>query len=213
MTFFEHAMLGGTLALAAGGQRRHGWPLVFTAGVAAALPDWDGLSLAFGPTAYSTAHRVWGHNVLAAGLAGAVVGGLGYLCHQSARVRRRVHGLLARRDQPPPAPPPPPPFSALGLAVWVVVGLLAGLSHLPADVIYGGSEGTTDWPVPLLWPFSPRTWAWPIVTWGDLGPTLIFIVEMFALYRWRGRATLIAWAALSAVAGYLAVRWAVAAAF
>ena len=57
-------MLGGTLALAAGAHRRHGWPVVLTAAAAAALPDWDGLSLAFGPTAYTAAHRIWGHNVL-----------------------------------------------------------------------------------------------------------------------------------------------------
>jgi hypothetical protein len=35
----------------------------------------------------------------------------------------------------------------------------------------------------LFWPFSSRGWAFPIVPWGDLGATLIFIVEMFVLYR------------------------------
>jgi membrane-bound metal-dependent hydrolase YbcI (DUF457 family) len=212
MTTYEHAMLGGTLALAVGAHRRHGWPLVFTAGAAAALPDWDGLSLAFGPAAYSTAHRVWGHNVLAAVLAGGLVGGLGYLCYHSARVRGKAHAFLEKLGQPPTTPEPPPPSSAHAFVVWVAVGVLAGLCHLPADLIYGNSPGTTGWPVPLLWPFSPRGWSLPLLGWGDLGPTLIFIGEMFALYRWQARAQLIAWPTLLAVAGYLAIRWIILAA-
>jgi hypothetical protein len=211
MTSYEHAVLGGTLALAVGAHRRHGWPLVFLAGAAAALPDWDGLSLAFGPAAYSAAHRVWGHNLLAALLGGGLVGALGYLCYHSARVRGQARTFLEKLGQPPAAPQPPPPSSAHALAVWVVVGVLAGLSHLPADVIYGSSPGAGSWPVPLLWPFSPRGWSLPLLGWGDLGPTLVFIGEMFALYRWPARAQLLAWLALLAVLGYLAIRWAVAA--
>src|SRR5579871_981716 len=63
MTFYEHAMLGGTLTAACGAHRRHVWAIVLMAATAAALPDWDGLSLAFGPNAYSAIHRVWGHNL------------------------------------------------------------------------------------------------------------------------------------------------------
>src|ERR1700676_2120143 len=67
-------MLGGSLALASGLQRRYGWGIVALAGVAAALPDLDGLSIAFGPEAYANAHRVWGHNFLGAGGIGAAAG-------------------------------------------------------------------------------------------------------------------------------------------
>src|SRR4051794_24736441 len=81
-------------------------PSCFMAGAAAALPDWDGLSLAFGPAAYSAAHRVWGHNLLAALLGGGLVGALGYLCHHSARVRGQARTLLEKLGQPPAAPQP-----------------------------------------------------------------------------------------------------------
>jgi membrane-bound metal-dependent hydrolase YbcI (DUF457 family) len=207
MTFYEHAMLGGTLALALGARRRHGWPIIAMAGIAAALPDWDGLSLAFGPAAYSSVHRVWGHNLLASALVGAVAGGVGLLCHCSTSVRRRGLLLLNKLGQPSPIEQPTPPLSAHAVAVWIAVGVLAGISHLPADVIYSGSPGTPDWPLPLLWPFSPRSWSFPILVWGDFGPTLIFIAEMFALYRWQKRANLIAWLTLLAVIGYLTTRW------
>jgi hypothetical protein len=207
MTFYEHAMLGGTLTLALGAHRRHGWPLVFMAGVAAALPDWDGLSLAFGTDAYSSIHRVWGHNVLAATCGGLLVGGVGLLCHHSVRVRNYTLYWLHKIGEASKETSADPSFSAHTLAVWLIVGGLAGLCHLPADLIYSTSPPVVDWSIPLLWPFSEREWSFPIVSWGDLGPTVIFLVEMFALARWRRHAQLLAWIALIALAGYLTVRW------
>jgi hypothetical protein len=99
MTCYEHAMLGGTLALALGAYRRRGWSIVVMAAVATALPDWDGLSFAFGPLIYGSVHRVWGHNLLIAVAGGAVVGCLGLLCDRSARVQRQAHVLLRKLGQ------------------------------------------------------------------------------------------------------------------
>jgi hypothetical protein len=199
MTIFEHPMFGASLALAAGVRRRHGWGLVATAAVAAALPDWDGLSIVFGPTAYASAHRVWGHNLLAAGLGGAVVGIVGLLTARSAQVRT----LLTK-----PAPlPPPPPASASTAVVWVLVGILAGLSHLPADVVFNGGAGLSAWPVPLLWPFSRQGWAAPIVPWGDVTVTVLFVGEMFALYRWPRHDRAVAALTLAVGSAYLLIRW------
>ncbi len=79
MTTYEHAMLGGSLALVLGCQRRHGWGLIAAAALAANTPDWDALTLAFGGWAYAQAHRVWGHNLLVASCTGILVGLLAYL--------------------------------------------------------------------------------------------------------------------------------------
>ncbi|HID24106.1 MAG TPA: hypothetical protein EYP14_17130 [Planctomycetaceae bacterium] len=65
MTTFEHAMLGVNGAIAAGLTRRHGWRLAAVAGLAAAAPDWDGLTLVFGSAAFAAGHRLWGHNLVA----------------------------------------------------------------------------------------------------------------------------------------------------
>jgi len=51
-------MVGASLALGAGLHYKHGWRIVGLAAVAAALPDWDGLSFLFGSQAYAKAHRV-----------------------------------------------------------------------------------------------------------------------------------------------------------
>lgn len=203
MTPFEHAMTGASLALALGTQRRHGWGIVLTAATAAALPDLDGLGILFSPSAYETAHRVWGHNLLVAGAGGAVVGAIGYVCQRSTRVRTWVQ---ARWRLPSTAPPP---SGFIPMLTWLAVGALAGLSHLATDLVFSGTT-SSSWPIALFWPLASQRYAVPIVPWGDLGATLIFIATMFALYRWRGREQLIASAALVAVTAYVALRWLVA---
>jgi hypothetical protein len=201
MIFYEHAMLGGTLGLAVGVHCRHGWGIVATA-AAAALPDWDAVSRLFGAETYSKVHRLWGHNALIAGSTGAACGLLGYLCHISTRVRGHVDRLL-RKLEPRRyiGGGVPARFSITALAGWLIVGIVAGLSHLPADIIYGGGSAPA-WPVKVFWPFSEREWVYPVFPWGDLGVTILFIGEMFALARWPRFGTLIAWVTLAAVAVY-----------
>ena len=108
-------MLGLTLALAAGAHRRHGWALPATAAVAAALPDWDAAAIVFGGEAFSRVHRVWGHNLLCAGLLGALTGGVGYWCYLSVRVRKKVGSWFSGAGATPS-------YGTSDLAVWVLHG-------------------------------------------------------------------------------------------
>jgi membrane-bound metal-dependent hydrolase YbcI (DUF457 family) len=205
MTVYEHFMVGANLVLAAGLQRRYGWRLAGLAGVAAASPDWDGLSILFGGQAYARAHRVWGHNLLIASVLGGLVGAVEYTSGLSLRIGRAL-----RRKTPPHVASIPDPESrvrVLGdLVVWTSVGMVAALSHLLADYFYSRGPSLTAWPLLLLWPFSTRGWAWPLIAWGDVGATLIFIVEMFVLYRRPARAQPIAWLTPALVVGYVAAR-------
>ncbi len=208
MTLYEHAMLGVTLALFSGVHRQNGWRIVALSGLAATLPDWDGLTLLFGGQAYATGHRTWGHNLLAATLLGGLVGGAEYRFNCLGRLWRAV--LATFPSLAPGAPTVPDPRSeAPGspLAVWILIGALAALSHLPADVVFSGHPDMTVWKVPFWWPFSERGWALPLVAWGDLGATVIFIGEMFALYRWPARAQTSAALTLVALFSYVGVRW------
>jgi membrane-bound metal-dependent hydrolase YbcI (DUF457 family) len=204
LTTYEHVMVGVNLALAADLHRRRGWRIVALAGMVAALPDWDGLSILFGPHAYSVAHRAWGHNLLVASLIGAVVGVVEY----RFAIFRRIQQALSRVLKPPELAKQAshPGLLNPGSAwLWAGVGILACNSHLLADFFYSGGR-ESPWPLPLLWPFSSRSWALPLVPWGDLGATLIFVLEMFLLY-WRPRqARLIACVALALVIAYVALR-------
>lgn len=83
MVYYDHALVGATLAVAAGMQRRYGWPAVMLAALAGMFPDWDATPKHFYPEAYVAGHRVWGHNLFAVTLAGAALGGLGYLIDRS----------------------------------------------------------------------------------------------------------------------------------
>jgi membrane-bound metal-dependent hydrolase YbcI (DUF457 family) len=207
MTIFEHAMVGWSLALAVGAQRRHGWQIAGMAAVAAALPDADGASILWGPGAFADVHRVWGHNLLAALVIGALTGASGYLASLSARARRLTAAVLARLAADVKIATEPRCFTWPHLAVWVLVGLLAVLSHLPADLVYNGSSELAPWPVPLLWPFSPEGWQYPLVPWGDMVTTAVLLLEMFALYIWSNRGQLVACATLTAILAYVGLRW------
>lgn len=103
-------------------------------------------------------------------------------------------------------------FLPSGLVVWILVAIVATLSHLPADIvvsgtgedaIVSGTQGLPDWEVKLLWPFSDRGWVFPLIHWGNPGVTIVFAVSMFAMAYWKPRVQAIASATLLAVAAYL----------
>jgi membrane-bound metal-dependent hydrolase YbcI (DUF457 family) len=201
-------MVGINLALASGLHRRYGWPIVSVAAFTSALPDWDGLSILFGGEAYARAHRVWGHNLLVAAGSGAAVAMLaygldlrGYFTKIADRFRRGAPASDKLTRARPPA------FCFVDLVIWLSVGIISSLSHLAVDLFYSFHAQLTPWPLPLLWPFSDRTWVFPAVAYGDLGATAIFIIEMFCLVRWPARAQFIAWISLSLVAAYIVIRW------
>lgn len=198
-------MLGINGALAAGLSRRFGWQVVAMTGMAAVSPDWDGLTILFSPTAFADGHRVWGHNLLACVLVGAMIGTLDYQFDLATRAGRLLTRLLRLKTTPAELPSRVQ-RSALGQGVWILVAVAAAFSHLAADLLVSGTDTLPDWELKLLWPFSDQGWVYPMVSWGDVGIALIFIVGMFAMLKWRGRIQPLAAATLAAVAAYIAIR-------
>ena len=205
MTIFEHALVGINGTLAGSLQKRHGWQIVALAGVAAVVPDWDGLTIGFSSSLFAQGHRVWGHNLLACMLTGLVLGAADYRFDLVTRAARRLARLLPLgvsdeqlkiRDR----------FSLRGLATWTVVGTLATFSHLAGDLVVSGTATLADWELPLLWPFSDRGWVFPMVPWGDAGITITFVAGMFAMIRWKSRRQLVSRLTLAAVVTYVVAR-------
>jgi membrane-bound metal-dependent hydrolase YbcI (DUF457 family) len=208
VTSYEHVMLGVTGTLAAGLHRRHGWPIVAVAGAAAILPDWDGLSLAFGAAAFDQVHRAWGHNLFAAIVAGSLVAVLEYRFGWLERAGVRLCRKL-KLPQPDSDPTGPRQLRSSNLAIWIVVGVAASLSHLGADVLFSGHATLPDWGIRLFWPFCDRALAYPMVPWGDPGVSLIFAAGMFGMVRWPTRLQCVAGATLAAGTVYVLIRgWA-----
>jgi membrane-bound metal-dependent hydrolase YbcI (DUF457 family) len=204
VTLFEHALIGIDGALALGLQRQHGWQIVALAGVAALLPDIDGLTILFGPQCYAGGHRVWGHNLLVTGLLAAIVSAAVYYSDSLTRIQRRlgrhVQALSISNAEKAAE------RRRADLLLWLTVGVAAAYSHLLADVVFSAGKDLPVWGVPLLWPFSAKEWAFPLLPWGDIGATLILAAGMFAMLRWPKQARLIAAGSLLATAAYLAAR-------
>ncbi len=206
MTTFEHAMLGANAVLASGLHRRYGWHVVVLAGVCAVAPDWDGLTLLYDVQTFDRGHRVWGHNLLACFLTGILLGSIDYRYDLSGRLA----SYFASKRKPELVPDGSmrrklgKEFS--GWAVWILVGILAALSQIPADSVVSSGHGLSDWPLKPLWPFSQQEFIYPMVQWGDPGITLIFCAGMITMARCQRRLQLVAILTLLLVVGYIEFR-------
>ncbi len=190
MVYYDHAMLGATVAVAAGAQRRHGWPVVVLAALAGMFPDWDALAIHISPETYQIGHRVWGHNLFAVTLAGILLGGLGYWIHQSQPNKRN--------GEPAGAPSRAGPW--IGLAVLIL------WSHASLDFLYCSWEGNTDWPVGLLWPLVSEGFGQPWIPWRDWGATILLLGALFGIFLVRDRRQRLACQALLLLGFYIAAR-------
>jgi membrane-bound metal-dependent hydrolase YbcI (DUF457 family) len=209
MTTFEHAMVGINGALAAGLGKRYGWPLAAWAGVASILPDWDGLTILFGAHAYDKGHRIWGHNLLVAGLLGALIG---YIAHRFGVLENMQRWLAGRwpvfavSKTGDPSIMPVRQVSQGYTGLWVIVGVVAAYVHLLADIAFSVGNNLSVWGIPLGWPFTSRECAYPLIRWGDVGATLILIASMFAMVRNPTRTRRIAAGSLLLVVAYAFAR-------
>jgi membrane-bound metal-dependent hydrolase YbcI (DUF457 family) len=204
MTLYEHAMLGATGALAAGLHRRCGWQIVAMAGCVAAVPDWDGALLFVDRQGFASIHRIWGHNLLVAGLVGLALGLLARGLDLFTRIRR---ALAARWKAVRPQDSAELDRGARGpWWMWGLVGVLAAYSHLAADLFFSYGKDLPVWELQLLWPFSTRGWAIPAVPWGDPVAAILFAGAMFAMVRWPARIQAVSLAALGLVAAYATFR-------
>ena len=196
MTTPEHAMLAVSLAAAGRMHERFGAALLITAAAAAVAPDWDGLAGFVDLRHFDHGHRVWGHGLLPATLAGVLVASLDLSAGASRRAAAWLRNVEGTR-----------PF-LVGRPSWATaasVGAAAGLSHVAADIVVSGADGIEDWPVAVLWPWDGPQVVYPMLRWGDPGPTVAFILAAFATATGRVSPTAAARCGLLLLAAYLAV--------
>ncbi|MBC8356789.1 MAG: metal-dependent hydrolase [Planctomycetes bacterium] len=203
MTTFEHAMLGINGTLAAGLHRRYQWRVVALAGLAAVAPDWDGLTIIGGMELFDHAHRAWGHSFFSCVILACCIAALDYRFDLVGYGERMLCWVLRT---PSTASVTRQEGSHQRLVAWMLVAILATMSHLAADLVYSGTAELSDWHLQLLWPFSTQGFVFPMVHWGDAGVTIIFVVSMFAMVRRRDRIQPIALITLTLVLVYIVVR-------
>jgi hypothetical protein len=94
--------------------------------------------------------------------------------------------------------------SALG--AFTLIAFVAQLVHLPCDMVVSGGEGLTDWLVRPFWPFSSAGYVFPLIPWGDVGPTVILMIGAIVLAKRPVKASAIAAITLVTLVLYLVVR-------
>lgn len=186
MHYYDHGLLGATLAVGSGAPRRLGAGSILLAALIGMVPDWDALSSNVSMQSYLAVHRVWGHNLFAVLILGALLGTLGWW----------IQASVDRRQAAPARPPE-------GLALWLILGMLIMLSHALMDVIYCGGFGSETWPVQLFWPVASTGFAYPCVPWVDRTTTLILAAGLLgSLLAWQ-YSQAIACVALALLAGHV----------
>lgn len=196
MTTPEHAMLAVSLTAAVRLHERFGAAVLFTAAAAAVAPDWDGLAGIVDLRHFDHGHRVWGHGLLPAVLAGGLIAAADWATGASRRAAAALRTLDGTR-----------PF-LIGrptCATSACVGIAAAVSHLPADIVVSGADGIEDWPVSVLWPLPGPQVVYPMLRWGDPGPTAVFVLAAFAAASGRLSATAAARWGLTPLVIYLAI--------
>ncbi len=201
MTSPEHTMVGILGALALGLHKRYGWQVVAFAAVASNVPDLDGLPMLIDMERFESGHRVWGHNFLLIVATSIVLG------WTQARFRwiQRIGGYFARflpSDVAVSRESPPLPIPT---SVLIFVGIGFQSVHLVCDMVVSGGQGLSDWPVKPFWPFRQIGYVYPLIPWGDIGPTVIMMAGIIGMAK-IGRAQFVAMLTLVVLVIYLISR-------
>ncbi|HUG71137.1 MAG TPA: metal-dependent hydrolase [Pirellulaceae bacterium] len=201
MTTPEHTLVGIHTAFALGVHRRFGWPAVTMAGVASNVPDLDGLPMLLDMQRFEAGHRVWGHNVLAILISSVLLGWSQSKYHWIERLWKLVQRMLSI----PQGTAIPDSRSVAAIAI-VGIAFFAQTIHLPCDMVVSGGHGLSDWPIQPLWPFSGTEFVFPLIPWGDIGPTVILMAGIIWIAKRPTNLSTISVCTLIALTFYLVAR-------
>ena len=206
MTTPEHTLVGIHFAFATGLHRFVGWRGVAMAAVASNVPDWDGIPMLFDMQRFESGHRVWGHSIMSIFLASLLLGFF--------QIRWDLMGSIANRFSialPKNAVAAAPRntewlIGGIGGLVFSSIAMCAQLLHLPCDMVVSGGTGLSDWAIQLWWPFSSAAYVYPLIPWGDIGPTVILMCGIIVIAKRNSHLSQTSWLTIVVLCGYLVVR-------
>lgn len=203
MTSPEHTLVGIHFAFAMGLHRFVGWRGVAMAGVASNLPDWDGIPMLFDMQRFEGGHRVWGHGILSIVLSSLLIGFIQIRWDWVGRVGNLFRSYLPSAGID--ANPQSTRWLEGGL-VFASIGMCAQLLHLPCDMVVSGGNGLSDWAIQPWWPFSSAAYVYPLIPWGDIGPTVILMGGIIAIAKRKAHLSQTSWLTIVSLCAYLVVR-------
>ena len=203
MTSPEHTLVGIHFAFVTGVHRFVGWRGVAMAGVASNIPDWDGIPMLFDMQRFESGHRVWGHCVLSILFTSLLIGFIQARWDVIGRVT-----VWLQRTLPTTAIVAAQQDTAwlIGGFVFALIGMCAQLLHLPCDMVVSGGNGLSDWAVQPWWPFSNAAYVYPLIPWGDIGPTIILMAGIIAIAKRNAQISQTSCLTIGTLSGYLFVR-------
>lgn len=206
MTTPEHTLVGIHFAFAMGLQRFVGWRGVAMAGVASNIPDWDGIPMLFDMQRFEIGHRVWGHGILSIILSSLLIGFIQIRLDWLGYVANRFRSTLT--ETAIAAAPQNADWldGVIGGLVFALIGICAQLLHLPCDMVVSGGNGLSDWAIQPWWPFSSAAFVYPMIPWGDIGPTIILMAGIIAIAKRNSHLSQTSWLTIITLCGYLIVR-------
>lgn len=200
MTTPEHTLVGIHTAIALNLNRRYGWAVILLSGLVSNLPDWDGLPMLVDMSRLESGHRVWGHNLLWIVISSLIISWAQFRYHWIEQLGARLKRFLPA-DVVLDTRNCFVPF----LALFLICGFLQ-MIHLLCDMVVSGGNGLSDWPIKPFWPFSDASFVFPLIHWGDVGPTVILMMGAILLARFPERVRVQSVITLVALCAYLLVR-------
>ncbi len=206
MTTPEHTLVGIHFALAVSLDRYTGWRIVAMAAVASNVPDWDGLPMLFDMQRFESGHRVWGHSLLSIFLTSLLMGSAQVRWNWIGKVANWSHLKFTKR--PLVADDLDPKLSSAWLMVLAYSGvaMVSQILHLICDMVASGGKGLSHWAIEPFWPFSSQAFVYPLIAWGDVGPTVILMSGLIIMAKRRSQVALTSGLTLLGLCAYLMVR-------
>jgi hypothetical protein len=117
-------------------------------------------------------------------------------------------GASARFPKTIPAPAEAASAGRAGVVAlaFASVAMIAQILHLPCDMFVSGGNGLTDWAIQPWWPFSSAAYVYPLIPWGDVGPTVVLMTGIIVIAKRRTDIVTISTLTLIALCAYLFAR-------
>ncbi|WP_372922693.1 metal-dependent hydrolase [Roseovarius sp.] len=201
MTTPEHTLVGILGGFSIGLHTRFGWTAIAFAAIISNVPDLDGLPILIDMQGFEVGHRVWGHNLLAIAVSTLLIAAFQYRFHWIERCAEKLKPVLPKDSQELERTGATRP----GFLSLCLIGVAFQCVHLICDMTVSGGHGLSDWLVRPFWPFEDSGFVFPLIPWGDVGPTVIMMLAVIGIAKF-GNASRIAIFALTLLCIYMLCR-------
>jgi hypothetical protein len=203
MTTPEHALVGVHLAIASRCFRLWSWRAVALAAVMSNAPDWDGVPMLFDMGRFEQGHRVWGHNLTVILFVSFVVALILNQWDLIGAIGKRIAGKYSSATI---ILDPIDCQNQLDFGAAFLTAFVSQAMHLPCDMVVSGGGGLSHWHVKPFWPIADNGYVYPLIPWGDIGPTIIMMVGLIVMAKRQRNMAATAAGSLATVIVYMLAR-------